>query len=160
MGGSGNDWLSASPTQTTDVVLMGQAGNDVLVGGHHNDDLCGGAGNDRLVPWTLVGATGHGGGSDNLSGGAGADTVDYSGSSLAIQFCLSPADTLCNPPAAGDAGAGDAASDASAPAVPQNGVGSDLAISTQASYQVCPRSGNMWVGQSAGARTLQSPAIR
>ncbi len=145
MGGSAADWLSASPTQTTDVVLMGQAGNDVLVGGHHNDDLCGGAGNDRLLPWTLVGATGHGGGSDYFSGGAGGDTLDYTGSSLAIQVCLSPADTLCYPSSG----------------TPQNGVGLDVAtVNDTTVTQVCPRSGNMWVGQVAGAANVAVPTVQ
>jgi len=150
MGGSGADWLGAAPTLTTDVVLMGQGGNDVLVGGHHNDDLCGGAGNDRLVPWTLVGVAGHGGGNDYISGGAGSDTLDYSGASAAVQSCLSPADTICNPPAV----------DGGPPPTLQNGVGSDVAVINKASVlQVCPHAGTMLVGQVAGSASVTVPAV-
>jgi Ca2+-binding RTX toxin-like protein len=36
-GGAGNDILNASAIVTTDVVLIGNAGNDTLTGGSGND---------------------------------------------------------------------------------------------------------------------------
>jgi Ca2+-binding RTX toxin-like protein len=87
-GGSGNDILDARAILLSDVVLMGQGGNDVLRGGAGNDDLCGGLGNDRLV-WSgsSIG--------DFLSGGGGVDTADYSNAVGAVTACLDPADALC-----------------------------------------------------------------
>jgi Ca2+-binding RTX toxin-like protein len=67
-GGSGDDVLSAYAITTTDVVLMGGAGNDILIGGAGNDDLCGESGDDRFVDNP---------GNDNLVGGPGIDTADY-----------------------------------------------------------------------------------
>jgi Ca2+-binding RTX toxin-like protein len=67
-GGSGDDVLSAYAITTTDVVLMGGAGDDTLVGGAGDDDLCGESGNDTFVDNP---------GDDNLVGGSGMDTADY-----------------------------------------------------------------------------------
>ncbi len=95
-GGSGNDTLDARSILLSDVVLMGQGGNDVLRGGAGAEDLCGGLGNDRLV-WS-----GCSGGScpatstgDFLSGGGGVDTADYSTSTSGIFSCLDPTDAVC-----------------------------------------------------------------
>jgi Ca2+-binding RTX toxin-like protein len=87
--GSGNDVLNATLV-TTDVALIGGAGNDTITGGAGNDDLCGGAGNDRL--------TGNAG-NDYFVGGAGNDTADYSTGTGNI-VCLNPADTAAMKPCA------------------------------------------------------------
>ena len=88
-GGSGNDTLNAYPILTTDVVLIGNGGNDVITGGAGNDDLCGGAGDDRFYDNA---------GNDNISGGAGSDTLDYSNATALVTACLNPADTLATKP--------------------------------------------------------------
>jgi Ca2+-binding RTX toxin-like protein len=90
-GGSGDDVLSAYPVLTTDVVLIGNAGNDKLTGGSGADDLCGGAGDDRFYDNA---------GNDNIVGGAGLDTIDYTGSTAAVTACLNAADTVSGKPCA------------------------------------------------------------
>lgn len=79
VGTRGDDVLCAG-TATTDVSLIGRAGDDVLIGGSGRDVLVGGPGNDRLHGFggddILVG----GPGVDRLSGGSGDDLlVDNSG---------------------------------------------------------------------------------
>jgi Ca2+-binding RTX toxin-like protein len=81
-GGSGNDVLNAHAIASTDVVLMGNGGNDQLTGGGGNDDLCGGAGNDTFYDNA---------GNDYLVGGAGNDTADYS-TGTSVVACLGAAD--------------------------------------------------------------------
>lgn len=76
-GRAGNDTITIDPSVgPMDVVLHGDAGNDVLCGGPGNDRLYGGAGNDRLYGGDgddiLVDV---GGGSrDRAAGGAGLDS--------------------------------------------------------------------------------------
>ena len=94
-GGSGNDVLSAYPITTTDVVLIGGAGDDLLIGGGGNDDLCGGLGNDRFIGNA---------GNDNLVGGAGIDTVDYSVGTGNV-VCLDAQDQVPGKPCATQNGA-------------------------------------------------------
>ena len=84
-GGSGNDQLSAAATLLTDVVLIGNAGNDKLTGGGGNDDLCGGVGDDTLVDNL---------GNDMLVGSTGADVADYS-AGTGNKVCLRSADATC-----------------------------------------------------------------
>ncbi len=82
IGGSGNDTLTVSSSlNPKDVILHGEAGNDMLSGGNGNDWLNGGDGNDILNGGfgddTLIVD-----GSDNLSkldGGAGFDTLVIEG---------------------------------------------------------------------------------
>lgn len=112
-GGSGDDILSAYAITTTDVVLIGGAGDDFLTGGAGNDDLCGGAGNDRFFDNA---------GNDNLVGGAGTDTADYS-AGVGNVVCLDAADQ----------GAGKACAT-------QNGAtGEKDVINEPALTKVCPR---------------------
>ena len=94
-GGAGNDILNAYAITTTDVVLIGNAGNDTLTGGSGNDDLCGGAGDDSLM---------YNPGNDNLVGGAGSDTVNYSAGTGVIA-CLNAADQVAGKPCATQNGA-------------------------------------------------------
>jgi Ca2+-binding RTX toxin-like protein len=84
-GGAGSDVLSAYPIVTTDVVLIGNAGNDKLTGGAGNDDLCGGAGDDTFYDNA---------GNDNIVGGIGLDTIDYSAAPNPVFACLNVADTV------------------------------------------------------------------
>jgi Ca2+-binding RTX toxin-like protein len=83
MGGAGNDVLDAHAVAVTDVVLIGNGGDDKLTGGGGNDDLCGGAGNDTFYENP---------GNDNVVGGAGIDTEDYS-AGTSVVACLNVADT-------------------------------------------------------------------
>lgn len=62
-GGSGNDSIDASASNSK-VLLYGGDGNDNLTGGGSQDSLYGGAGNDTLSAGT---------GDDSLTGGAGRD---------------------------------------------------------------------------------------
>jgi Ca2+-binding RTX toxin-like protein len=94
-GGSGNDILNAYAVTTTDVVLLGNAGDDKLTGGSGNDDLCGGAGDDTFYENV---------GNDNLVGGAGTDTADYSGGT-GVVACLGAADQVAGKPCATQNGA-------------------------------------------------------
>jgi Ca2+-binding RTX toxin-like protein len=94
-GGSGDDVLNAYAVLTTDVVLIGNAGNDVLTGGSGNDDLCGGAGDDKFMENP---------GNDNLVGGIGIDTADYS-TGTGVVACLNVADTVSGKPCATQNGA-------------------------------------------------------
>ena len=93
-GGAGDDTLNAYAVTTTDVVLIGNAGNDTITGGSGKDDLCGGVGNDVFVENP---------GSDNISGGAGEDTLDYS-SGTAVVACLNPLDQVAGKPCAAQNG--------------------------------------------------------
>jgi VCBS repeat-containing protein len=65
-GNSGNDIVSGAGA-TTNLVLLGQGGNDTLAGGEANDSINGSTGNDSLVG---------GGGADTLVGGSGIDSLD------------------------------------------------------------------------------------
>ena len=113
-GGGGNDILTAYGIITTDVVLIGNGGNDVITGGGGNDDLCGGAGDDRIVDNA---------GNDNIVGGAGFDTIDYTGASVAVTACLNPLDTV-----------------AGKPCVTTNGaLGEKDVVNSTAVLKVCPR---------------------
>ena len=65
-----------------DDVLTGGDGADMLLGGNGADTLTGGLGNDSLIggnglDWFLEGSAPNG--SDVFNGGAGLDTIDYSG---------------------------------------------------------------------------------
>jgi Ca2+-binding RTX toxin-like protein len=82
-GGAANDILNAHAVAVTDVVLIGNGGDDKLTGGAGNDDLCGGGGNDTFYENP---------GNDNIVGGAGTDTEDYS-TGTAVVACLNVADT-------------------------------------------------------------------
>jgi Ca2+-binding RTX toxin-like protein len=93
-GGAGDDILNAYAISSTDVVLLGNAGNDQLTGGSGNDDLCGGAGDDKFYSNP---------GDDNLVGGAGIDTADYS-ASTGVVACLNVADTASGKPCAAQNG--------------------------------------------------------
>jgi len=79
LGGDGDDQLDGEADldrvegEAGNDVVNGGDGNDVVVGGAGNDVVLGGNGNDRLVEDTLPN------GADDLQGGAGDDTVDYSG---------------------------------------------------------------------------------
>jgi Ca2+-binding RTX toxin-like protein len=86
MGGSGDDVLDAHAVAVTDVVLIGNGGDDKLTGGGGNDDLCGGAGNDTFY---------ENAGNDNIVGGAGIDTEDYS-AGTSVVACLNVADTAAS----------------------------------------------------------------
>jgi Ca2+-binding RTX toxin-like protein len=93
-GGTSDDILNAYAVTTTDVVLIGNAGNDSLTGGSGNDDLCGGAGDDKFYVNP---------GDDNLSGGLGSDTADYS-TATGVIACLNAADTAVTKPCAAQNG--------------------------------------------------------
>ena len=94
-GGAGDDILNAYAVITTDVVLLGNGGNDKLTGGSGNDDLCGGAGDDTFYENP---------GNDNLVGGAGNDTANYS-SGTGVVACLGAADQVAGKPCATQNGA-------------------------------------------------------
>ncbi len=147
LGGSGNDTIDASAVTGTDVVLMGQGGNDVLIGGGGVDDLCGGTGNDRLVWSNSLGNNGHTETGDYLVGGGGIDTVDYSGASSGVMVCLNPADPTCAAIAVGDAGA----------TTMQFGIAGEADFINDVSVlHVCPRS-TLTVGVAAGGTASASP---
>lgn len=86
-GDEGNDVLSGG--KDDDVVsggegndqIRGDSGNDVLSDGAGNDVASGGTGDDRFIAAE--------GGNDRFDGGKGRDTIDYSGSGLAISVDLS-----------------------------------------------------------------------
>jgi VCBS repeat-containing protein len=98
-GGTGTDMLYGS---TGDDILNGDAGDDTLDGGEGSDRLNGGDGND-----TIVGSAGndlfYGGagndlflidvntpqGNDLVNGDAGIDTLDFTGSTTAVNVNLS-----------------------------------------------------------------------
>ncbi len=111
-GGSGDDVLNAYPITTTDVVLLGNGGNDSLTGGSGNDDLCGGAGDDTFYENP---------GNDNLVGGAGTDTADYS-AGTGVVACLGAADQV-----------------ASKPCATQNGATGEKDVVNATLAKVCPR---------------------
>jgi len=69
-GGDGDDRIVGGDGEDS---LLGDAGNDTLIGLFGNDNVGGGDGDDELV------ATIEQDGGDNLSGGPGVDTADYSG---------------------------------------------------------------------------------
>lgn len=98
-GGLGNDMLS------------GGAGNDHLLGGAGNDSLFGGPGNDLLIGGPGKDAFNGGSGNDIIrpgddtlaelvNGGAGTDTVDYSGNTSGVH--ASVFDNITGGSAAGD----------------------------------------------------------
>ncbi|MBX3191963.1 MAG: hypothetical protein KF819_33540 [Labilithrix sp.] len=111
-GGSGDDVLNAYAVVTTDVVLIGNAGNDSLTGGGGNDDLCGGAGDDKFFDNP---------GNNNIVGGAGLDTIDYS-TSTGVVACLNAADGASGKPCA-----------------TQNGAPSQKNVVNAVLAKVCPR---------------------
>ncbi len=111
-GGAGDDILNAYAVTTTDVVLIGNAGNDVLTGGSGNDDLCGGAGDDKFMENP---------GNDNLVGGLGIDTADYS-TGTSVVACLNVTDTASGKPCAA-----------------QNGGAGEKDVINGALTKVCPR---------------------
>jgi Ca2+-binding RTX toxin-like protein len=113
-GGAGNDILTAYPILTTDVVLIGNAGNDILTGGGGNDDICGGAGDDTFPDNA---------GNDNIVGGAGLDTIDYTGSTAAVTACLNSADVVVGRPCA----------------VTNGQLGEKDVVNNAALLKVCPR---------------------
>ena len=94
-GGAGNDILNAYAITTTDVVLIGNAGDDTLTGGSGNDDLCGSAGDDTFIENP---------GNDNLVGGIGSDTANYS-TGTGVIACLNAADQVAGKPCATQNGA-------------------------------------------------------
>jgi len=74
-----------------DDVLTGADNADMLVGGNGDDTLAGGLGNDSLIggnglDWFAEGSAPNG--SDVFSGGAGIDTVDYSGRVASIAVTM------------------------------------------------------------------------
>ena len=71
LGGIGNDTLDG---RSGDDTLDGAAGNDTLIGGNGNDVLIGGAGNDVIRTGESDPFQG-----DQVTGGNGNDTVDFSG---------------------------------------------------------------------------------
>lgn len=87
LGGTGDDELSGGEN---DDVLMGEAGNDMLFGDDGNDTLSGGDGQDGVFGGagddTVLGDLD----SENeiYDGGAGIDTVDYSGATSGLVFDL------------------------------------------------------------------------
>jgi Ca2+-binding RTX toxin-like protein len=74
VGLAGNDTLDGKAGSD---VLKGGKGNDKLYGGTGADTLLGGVGNDRLAPGADLDA-------DIVNGGAGIDTVDYSGATSRV----------------------------------------------------------------------------
>jgi len=128
-GGSANDVLNAHGVTATDVVLLGNAGDDKLTGGAGNDDLCGGAGNDRFYDNA---------GNDNLVGGAGSDTADYT-SGTSVIACLNAADTLATKTCA-----------------TQNGGTGEQDLVNGTLAKVCPRA-TLTVGVAAGGTASVAP---
>lgn len=128
-GGAGNDVLNAHAVAATDVVLMGNAGDDKLTGGAGNDDLCGGAGNDRFFDNA---------GNDNLVGGAGSDTADYS-TGTSVIACLNAADTAATKTCAA-----------------QNGSTGEQDLINGVLAKVCPRA-TLTVGLAAGGTASVAP---
>ena len=111
-GGAGDDVLNAYAVTTTDVVLIGNAGNDVLTGGSGNDDLCGGTGDDKFMQNP---------GNDNIVGGTGIDTADYS-TGTSVVACLNVTDTVSGKPCA-----------------TQNGSSGEKDVMNATLTKVCPR---------------------
>ena len=88
LGGSGNDRLVGSAANNA---LYGNGGDDTLDGGRGSDMVFGGAGDDTLL--AAEGASGGGGasgsfGRDHYAGGAGFDTLDYSGRAARLDIRL------------------------------------------------------------------------
>ena len=108
----------------TDVVLIGNAGNDTMVGGAGVDDLCGGAGNDILL-WSA--------GNDTMAGGAGLDTANLGAASGAVAFCLDPTDTNCV-----------------AASTSVNGVAGQVAVVNDATQTGCPGARVFTIGCGVG----------
>ncbi len=71
--GAGSAATGGAPFATA-VTVYGGAGNDVLRGGNGNDTLFGGDNNDTFQTGLSAAADGD----DDMNGGAGTDTVDYS----------------------------------------------------------------------------------
>jgi len=128
-GGSANDVLNAHAVTPTDVVLLGNGGDDKLTGGAGNDDLCGGAGNDRFYDNA---------GNDNLVGGAGTDTADYS-TGTSVIACLNAADTAATKTCAS-----------------QNGSTGEQDLVNGTLAKVCPRA-TLNVGLAAGGTAAVAP---
>jgi Ca2+-binding RTX toxin-like protein len=78
-GGAGNDHLIGGPGNDT---LYGGPGNDTLTGGLGNDLLYGDAGDDTFDEGTAIN------GADVMTGGAGIDTVSYTGRNNAVFVSL------------------------------------------------------------------------
>jgi Ca2+-binding RTX toxin-like protein len=79
IGGSGNNTLLGGADDDT---LRGNAGNDHVEGGPGDDVEFGGGGTDRFDQQGVAN------GSDFLSGGAGIDTADYGGRTVAVNVTL------------------------------------------------------------------------
>jgi Ca2+-binding RTX toxin-like protein len=96
-GGAGNDTLNGGDG---DDILDGGAGNDSLAGGAGNDTLTGGVGNDALkgdagddIFDEGTTASSAVNGADVMTGGAGIDTVKYTGRIASISVIM---DALAN----------------------------------------------------------------
>ena len=92
-GGSGDDILTTAAT----TALFGDAGNDVLTGSSHDnylgggpgdDHLRGGGGNDYLTGDDAYIGAASPRGRDELDGGAGIDTANYSGHRVPLSIDL------------------------------------------------------------------------
>jgi Ca2+-binding RTX toxin-like protein len=70
------DLLSGGDTITGDLILNGNAGEDIFIGNNGDDTLNGGAGNDQLFGNENTDTLNGGEGSDLLDGGAGNDTLN------------------------------------------------------------------------------------
>jgi Ca2+-binding RTX toxin-like protein len=107
-GGSGNDVLQGSDVHADrlygeggDDTLQASGGNDLLDGGPGADYASGGSGNDTLVQ----GAAADGG--DELNGGTGIDTVDYSQRTAPVTISIGATSSSGGGPDDGEAGEGD-----------------------------------------------------
>ncbi|HEX5657634.1 MAG TPA: calcium-binding protein [Polyangiales bacterium] len=78
-GGKGNDSLTGN---AADNQLKGGPGNDTLIGKDGNDNLFGDEGDDTFSEETAPN------GGDIFTGGAGTDTVDYSGRTAALKVTM------------------------------------------------------------------------
>ncbi len=89
MGDDGNNVIDGTAGDDTidaeggNDVVDGKDGDDTITGGNGNDSLTGGDGDDMFLV-----SKPYGDGFDFYDGGAGSDTIDFSGSSQAIDITL------------------------------------------------------------------------
>lgn len=92
-GEDGNDTLTAG--DEWGASLLGGIGDDIIHGGRRNDYIEGGDGDDQIfLANTLPGALSNG--TDQVSGGAGYDTVSFAGAGYAVSVSLTAGSPFTN----------------------------------------------------------------
>ncbi len=102
LDGVANDGTQGLDNLKTDIErLWGGQGNDTITGGPNNDVLIGSQGNDTIygLGGSDTSVESQNDGNDVYNGGAGVDTIDYSGRTVAVTASL---DGLANDGASGE----------------------------------------------------------